>query len=77
MGANAEELRRFIERVEHLEEEKASLADDIKDVMAEAQGRGFDKKTIRAVIKLRKQDPDERQEAEAILELYMQALGMI
>lgn len=75
-GVAAGELRQFIERVERLEEEKAALQDDIKDVMAELKGRGYDVKAVRAILKLRKQDPDERQEAEAILELYMNALGM-
>ena len=65
------------QRVERLEEEKAALQDDIKDVMAELKGRGYDVKAVRAILKLRKQDPDERQEAEAILELYMNALGMV
>ena len=76
-GVAAGELRQFIERVERLEEEKAALQDDIKDVMAELKGRGYDVKAVRAILKLRKQDPDERQEAEAILELYMTALGMV
>ena len=72
----AAELRQLIERIERLEEEKASLQDDIKDVMAEAKGRGYDTKAIRAIIRLRKKDPNERQEEEAILELYKNALGM-
>ena len=76
-GVAAGELRQFIERVERLEEEKAALQDDIKDVMAELKGRGYDVKAVRAILRLRKQDPDERQEAEAILELYMNALGMV
>ena len=76
-GVAAGELRQFIERIERLEEEKAALDDDIKDVMAELKGRGYDVKAVRAILKLRKQDPDERQEAEAILELYMNALGMV
>ena len=76
-GVAAGELRQFIERVERLEEEKAALQDDIKDVMAELKGRGYDVKAVRSILKLRKQDPDERQEAEAILELYMNALGMV
>lgn len=75
-GVAAGELRQFIERIERLEEEKAALQDDIKDVMAEMKGRGYDIAAVRAILKLRKQDPDERQEAEAILELYMNALGM-
>ena len=76
-GVAAGELRQFIERVERLEEEKAALQDDIKDVMAELKGRGYVVKAVRAILRLRKQDPDERQEAEAILELYMNALGMV
>lgn len=75
-GVAAGELRQFIERVERLEEEKAALQEDITDVMAELRGRGYDVKAVRAILKLRKQDPDERQEAEAILELYLNALGM-
>ncbi|MBS1182788.1 MAG: hypothetical protein H6Q99_2668 [Proteobacteria bacterium] len=75
-GVAAGELRQFIERIERLEEEKSALQDDIKDVMAELKGRGYDVKAVRAILRLRKQDPDERQEAEAILELYMNALGM-
>ena len=75
-GVAAGELRQFIERVERLEEEKDALQDDIKDVFAELKGRSYDVKAVRAILKLRKQDKDERQEAEAILELYMNALGM-
>lgn len=73
----ADQLKVFIERIERLEEEKAGLASDIKDVYAEAKGTGFDGKALREIIRLRKQDHAERQEAEAILELYMQALGMV
>lgn len=72
----AAELRQFIERVERLEEEKAAIADDIKDVMGEAKGRGYDTKAIRTIIRLRKKDPNERMEEESILETYMAALGM-
>lgn len=72
----AGQLRSFIERVERLEEEKATIADDIKEVFAEAKATGFDTKAIRKLIKLRKMDPAERQEAEAILDLYKHALGM-
>lgn len=75
-GVAAGELRQFIERIERLEVEKTALETDIKDVLAELKGRGYDVKAVRAILKLRKQDPDERQEAEAILELYMSALGM-
>jgi uncharacterized protein (UPF0335 family) len=72
----AAELRQLIERVERLEEEKTALQDDIKEVMAEAKGRGYDTKAIRTIIRLRKKDPNERQEEEALVELYMNALGM-
>ena len=69
----AGQLRAFIERVERLAEEKQTIADDIKEVFAEAKGTGFD--TIKAIIRLRKKDPAERQEEEAILDLYKSALG--
>jgi len=75
-GVAAGELRQFIERVERLEEEKSALQDDIKDVMAEIKGRGYDVKAVRTILRLRKKDPDERQEEAAILELYLNALGM-
>lgn len=75
-GVAAEELKQFIERIERLEEEKAGIAGDIKDVFAELKGRGFDSKAIRQILRIRKQDQSERQEQEAILELYLQALGM-
>lgn len=73
----ADQLKSFIERIERLEEEKAGLTSDIKDVHAEAKGTGFDTKALRKIISLRKMDHAERQEGEAILELYMQALGMV
>jgi uncharacterized protein (UPF0335 family) len=73
----ADQLKSFLERIERLEEEKAGLASDIKDVYAEAKGTGFDTKALRTIISMRKKDHAERQEQEAILELYMQALGMI
>jgi uncharacterized protein (UPF0335 family) len=66
-----------VERIERLEEEKAAIANDIKEVYAEAKGNGFDTKTLRQVVRLRKQDKAERQEQEAVLELYMHALGMV
>ena len=72
----ANELKQFIERVERLEEEKKAIADDIKEVFGEMKGRGYDVKAIRQIIRIRKQDQNERQEMEAILELYMTALGM-
>ena len=70
-------LRAFVERIERLEEEKKALADDIRDVYAEAKANGFDTKALREVIKLRKIDIEERKEQEAILETYLQALGML
>lgn len=72
-----EQIRSIIERVERLEEEKKVLADDIKDIYAEAKGNGFDVKALRAIVKLRKQDAAKRAEHEAILETYMHALGML
>jgi uncharacterized protein (UPF0335 family) len=75
-GVAADELKQFIERIERLEEEKAGIAGDIKDVFAELKGRGFDSKAVRQILRIRKKDHAERQEEEAILELYMQALGM-
>lgn len=73
----AGQLRAFIERIERLEEEKRTIADDIKEVYAEAKGTGFDTKAVRAIIRLRKKDQAERQEEEAILDLYKAALGMV
>ena len=72
-----EQLKAVIERVERLEEEKKAIADDIKDVYAEAKAHGFDVKALRTIVRLRKQDSDERKEEEAILETYMHALGML
>ena len=71
------QLKAFIERIERLEEEKAALAGDIKDVYLEAKGTGFDVKIMRQVIRLRKQDDNERKEQEAVLETYLSALGML
>ena len=73
----ADQLRLFIERIERLEEEKKGIADDVKDVYAEAKGSGFDIKVMRKIISMRKRDVSEREEEEAILDLYMKALGMI
>ncbi|AEH85753.1 hypothetical protein BFX40_02140 [Mesorhizobium sp. SEMIA 3007] len=73
----AGQLRALIERIERLEEEKKTIADDIKEVFAEAKGTGFDTKAIRTIIRLRKKDQAERQEEDAILDLYMAALGMV
>jgi len=72
-----DQLKAFVERVERLEEEKKAIADDIRDVYAEAKGNGFDVKTLRTVVRLRKQDINERKEQEAILETYLHALGML
>ena len=71
------QLKAIIERIEGLEEEKKTISDDIKDVYGEAKGNGFDVKALRTIIRMRKQDADERQEQETILETYMQALGML
>ena len=73
----ADELRLMIERAERLEEEKQSLAEDLKDVFAEAKSRGYDPKAIRKIMAIRKKKREEYQEEEAILETYMQALGML
>ncbi|WP_257165214.1 DUF2312 domain-containing protein [Bradyrhizobium sp. SRS-191] len=73
----ADQLKSIIERIERLEEEKKAISEDIKDVYAESKGNGFDVKALRTIIRMRKQDPSERQEEESILETYMQALGMI
>lgn len=73
----AEQLRSIIERVENLNEEKAGIASDIKDVFAEAKSNGYDVPTLRAIIRLRKQEPAERDEAEHILDTYKRALGML
>lgn len=75
-GIAAEQLRSYIERIERLEEEKAALAADVKDVFAEAKGNGFDVKTMRQIIKLRKLDKDDLQEQEHLLELYKLAVGL-
>ena len=72
----ADELRQFIERAEHLEAEKKDIAEQISEVMAEAKGRGYDTKALRTLLKMRKQNRDQRAEEEAILDLYKSALGM-
>jgi len=71
-----DQLRAFIERIERMEEEKAAIAADIREIYAEAKGNGFDTKVLRQVVKIRKQDHNERMEQEAILDLYLSALGM-
>jgi uncharacterized protein (UPF0335 family) len=70
-------LKAFVERIERLEEVKKTIADDVRDVYAEAKATGFDVKALRAIVRLRKVDADERKEHEAILETYMHALGML
>ena len=70
-------LKAFVERVERLEEEKKAIADDVRDVYAEAKANGFDVKAMRTVVRMRKLDVNERKEQEAILETYLQALGMM
>ncbi len=72
-----DQLRSIVERVERLEEEKKAIADDIKEVYGEAKANGFDTKTLRTVVRLRKQELAERQEQEAMLDLYLSALGML
>lgn len=76
-GLARDQLRAFIERIERLEEEKKTIADDIKDVYVEAKGMGFDTKILKAVIRLRKLDDAERQEQGHLIDTYMHALGMI
>lgn len=75
-GIGAEQLRSYIERIERLEEEKAALAADIREVYAEAKGNGFETKVMRQVVKLRKMDSSDRQEQEELLDLYKRALGL-
>ncbi len=75
-GIAAQRLRSFVERVERLEEEKAALAADIREVYAEAKGDGFDVKTMRQIVRLRKLDSSDRAEQEALLDLYKTALGL-
>lgn len=72
-----DQLKAIIERIERLEEEKTAISDDIKDVYAEAKGNGYDVKALRTIVRLRKQDANERAEQETILDTYMHALGMI
>lgn len=72
-----DQLRAFVERIERMEEEKAAIAADIKEIYAEAKGNGFDTKILRKLVMIRRQDANERLEQEALLELYMSALGMV
>ncbi|MCA8927389.1 MAG: DUF2312 domain-containing protein [Alphaproteobacteria bacterium] len=75
-GITAEQLRSYIERIERLEEEKAELAANVREVFAEAKANGFDTKVMRQVLKLRKMDANDRAELESLLDLYLHALGM-
>jgi uncharacterized protein (UPF0335 family) len=75
-NVSANQLRLFIERIETLEGEKKGIADDIKDVYAEAKATGFDTKTMKAIVRLRKMEAQARQEAEALLETYKAAIGL-
>ncbi len=76
-GVGRDQLRAFIDRIEKLEDEKKAISEDIKEVYAEAKGSGFDAKTIRQVVRIRKMDTSERMEQEALLDTYLHALGMI
>jgi uncharacterized protein (UPF0335 family) len=76
-GIAADQLRSLIERIERLEEEKAALASDIRDIYAEGKGNGFDTKIMRQIVRLRKMDKADRQEQETLLDLYKQALGLL
>lgn len=75
-GVGGKRLKSIIDRVERLETEKAGIADDIKEIFAEAKGTGFDPKIIRRIIKLRKMDAEKRQEEDSLLDLYKRAIGM-
>jgi len=75
-NVSAEQLRQFIERIERLEEEKRNFQDEIKDTYNEAKSTGFDTKTMRAIVRLRKMEKHHRDEADALMEVYRQALGL-
>jgi uncharacterized protein (UPF0335 family) len=75
-NVSADQLRLFIERIERLEEEKKGIADDVKDVYAEAKANGYDTKTMRAIVRLRKMEKHTRDEMDALLETYRNALGL-
>ena len=76
-GIAGDRLKSFVERIERLEEEKAALAGDIRDLFAQAKSSGFDTKALRTILKLRKQDAAERRDQEAVVATYMHALGML
>ncbi len=75
-SVSGEQLRAFIERIERMHEERRAIGDDIKEIFAEAKGNGFDTKVMKTIIRIRAQDQAERMEQEALLDLYMSALGM-
>lgn len=75
-GIAADRLKSFIERIERLEEEKAALANDVREVYAEAKGTGFDTKVMRQIVKLRKMESSDREEQEHLLDLYKRAVGL-
>jgi uncharacterized protein (UPF0335 family) len=75
VGVAGDQLRAFVERIEHVEEEIKALTEDKKDIYAEAKGNGFDAKILREVVRLRKQDQKERDEHESLLDLYLQAIA--
>ncbi|MGX9392546.1 DUF2312 domain-containing protein [Nitrobacteraceae bacterium UC4446_H13] len=78
VGDNAKaQLKSIIERIERLEEERKAISDDIRDVYAESKGSGFDVKALRTIVRMRKQDANERAEQETILETYLQTMGML
>ncbi len=77
LGVGRDQLRALVERIERLEEEKRAISEDIKEVYGEAKGNGFDTKVMRQVVRIRKQDRNERMEQEAILDTYLHALGMV
>ncbi len=72
-----DQLKAIIERIERLEEEKKATSDDIREVYAEAKGNGFDTKALRAIVRMRKMDSDERREQQEVLDTYLHALGML
>lgn len=76
-SVSKDQLRSIVERIERLEEEKKTISDDVRGIYVEAKGGGWDVKALRAIVRLRKQDANERQEQETILETYMHAMGMI
>lgn len=76
-SVSADQLRAYIERIERLEQEKRELAEDVKEVYGEAKGTGFDVAAIRAIIRRRKEDVEKRKEREALMEIYLNALGML